>query len=88
MKLVEIICGRQTSDSTLAKAFDFVRKIGKIPIVVNDSRGFYTSRVFATYLKEGLALLSEGQHPAQLSNQPVCRPACLSAHWPWQMKSV
>lgn len=68
MKLVEIICGRQTSDSTLARAFDFVLKIGKIPIVVNDSRGFYTSRVFATYLKEGLALLSEGQHPRAIES--------------------
>jgi 3-hydroxyacyl-CoA dehydrogenase/enoyl-CoA hydratase/3-hydroxybutyryl-CoA epimerase len=68
MKLVEIICGQQTSEATLAKAFDFVRKIGKIPIVVNDSRGFYTSRVFATYLKEGLALLGEGQHPRAIES--------------------
>jgi 3-hydroxyacyl-CoA dehydrogenase / enoyl-CoA hydratase / 3-hydroxybutyryl-CoA epimerase len=68
MKLVEIICGRQTSEAALAKAFDFVRKIGKIPIVVNDSRGFYTSRVFSTYLQEGLALLSEGQHPRAIES--------------------
>ncbi|MFZ1399822.1 MAG: 3-hydroxyacyl-CoA dehydrogenase NAD-binding domain-containing protein [Candidatus Promineifilaceae bacterium] len=63
MKLVEIITGAETSAETLAKAFDFVLKIRKTPIVVNDSRGFYTSRVFATYVKEGLALLGEGQHP-------------------------
>jgi 3-hydroxyacyl-CoA dehydrogenase/enoyl-CoA hydratase/3-hydroxybutyryl-CoA epimerase len=63
MKLVEIIRGAKTSDITLAKAFDYVLQIRKIPIVVNDRRGFYTSRVFATYVKEGLALLGEGQHP-------------------------
>jgi 3-hydroxyacyl-CoA dehydrogenase/enoyl-CoA hydratase/3-hydroxybutyryl-CoA epimerase len=68
MKLVEIICGQQTSQPTLARAFDYVRKIGKIPIVVNDSRGFYTSRVFSTYLKEGLALLAEGQHPRAIES--------------------
>jgi 3-hydroxyacyl-CoA dehydrogenase/enoyl-CoA hydratase/3-hydroxybutyryl-CoA epimerase len=63
MKLVEIIRGRDTDDATLAKAFDYVLAIGKTPIVVNDSRGFYTSRVFSTYTNEGLALLGEGQHP-------------------------
>jgi 3-hydroxyacyl-CoA dehydrogenase/enoyl-CoA hydratase/3-hydroxybutyryl-CoA epimerase len=68
MKLVEIICGQRTSPQTLARAFDYVRSIGKIPIVVNDSRGFYTSRVFATYLKEGLALLAEGQHPRAIES--------------------
>ena len=63
MPLVEIIVGKQTSDETLARAFDFVRQIGKTPIVVNDSRGFYTSRVFATYVMEGIAMLAEGVHP-------------------------
>ncbi len=63
MKLVEIIVGAETSDQTVAKAFDYVLKIRKTPIVVNDSRGFYTSRVFGTYVNEGMALLSEGQHP-------------------------
>jgi 3-hydroxyacyl-CoA dehydrogenase/enoyl-CoA hydratase/3-hydroxybutyryl-CoA epimerase len=62
MDLVEIIVGKKTDEATLAKAFDFVMKIGKTPIVVNDSRGFYTSRVFGTYVLEGLALLSEGQN--------------------------
>ena len=60
MKLVEIIKGEKTSQDTLAKAFDFVLKIKKIPIVVNDSRGFYTSRVFERYTSEGMALLAEG----------------------------
>jgi 3-hydroxyacyl-CoA dehydrogenase/enoyl-CoA hydratase/3-hydroxybutyryl-CoA epimerase len=63
MRLVEIIVGEKTSDETLAKAFDYVLQIGKTPIVVNDSRGFYTSRVFGTYVNEGMALLGEGQHP-------------------------
>jgi 3-hydroxyacyl-CoA dehydrogenase/enoyl-CoA hydratase/3-hydroxybutyryl-CoA epimerase len=60
MPLVEIIVGKDTSDETLARAFDFVKAIKKTPIVVNDSRGFYTSRVFATYVQEGIALLGEG----------------------------
>ncbi|QIC63398.1 3-hydroxyacyl-CoA dehydrogenase NAD-binding domain-containing protein [Acinetobacter schindleri] len=64
MQLVEIIRGQNTSDETLAKAFDFVQQIGKLPIVVNDSRGFFTSRVFGTFVQEGLRLLSEGVHPA------------------------
>lgn len=63
MPLVEIIMGEQTDATTLAKAFDYVLQIGKTPIVVNDSRGFYTSRVFATYVTEGAAMLSEGVHP-------------------------
>ncbi|HEX5685489.1 MAG TPA: 3-hydroxyacyl-CoA dehydrogenase NAD-binding domain-containing protein [Ideonella sp.] len=66
MPLVEIIVGEQTSDETLAKGFDFVRQIGQTPIVVNDSRGFYTSRVFATYVMEGLAMLKEGVHPRSI----------------------
>ncbi|WP_406612825.1 3-hydroxyacyl-CoA dehydrogenase NAD-binding domain-containing protein [Acinetobacter schindleri] len=66
MQLVEIIRGQNTSDETLAKAFDFVQQIGKLPIVVNDSRGFFTSRVFGTFVQEGLRLLSEGVHPARI----------------------
>ena len=65
MPLVEIIKGNQTSAETLAKAFDFVQQINKTPIVVNDSRGFFTSRVFGTYVTEGMALLQEGV-PAQI----------------------
>jgi 3-hydroxyacyl-CoA dehydrogenase/enoyl-CoA hydratase/3-hydroxybutyryl-CoA epimerase len=60
MKLVEIIRGRQTDDETVARAFDYVQAIGKIPIVVNDSRGFFTSRVFGTFVMEGAAMLGEG----------------------------
>ncbi|MES2090614.1 MAG: 3-hydroxyacyl-CoA dehydrogenase NAD-binding domain-containing protein [Pseudomonadota bacterium] len=66
MPLVEIIVGAHTSDETLARGFDYVLQIGKTPIVVNDSRGFYTSRVFATYIMEGMALLSEGVHPRSI----------------------
>lgn len=60
MQLVEIIKGAETSAETLARAFDFVQQIGKIPIVVNDSRGFFTSRVFGTFVNEGVAMLAEG----------------------------
>ncbi len=66
MPLVEIIVGQQTSDETLARGFDFVLQIGKTPIVVNDSRGFYTSRVFATYVMEGITMLREGVHPRHI----------------------
>lgn len=66
MPLVEIIVGEQTSDETLARGFDYVLQIGKTPIVVNDSRGFYTSRVFGTYVMEGIAMLKEGVHPRSI----------------------
>ena len=68
MPLVEIICGEQTSDIALAKAFDYTRKIRKTPIVVNDSLGFFTSRTFGTFLDEGMQLLTDGVHPAQIDN--------------------
>ena len=68
MRLAEIIRGRETSDSTLARAMDFARRLGKTPIVVNDGRGFYTSRVFATYVREGFAMLAEGAGPALIEN--------------------
>ncbi len=68
MELVEIITGRETSDETLAHAMDFVTQIGKTPIVVNDSRGFYTSRCFGTYVGEGVAMLAEGIPPAIIEN--------------------
>ncbi len=68
MPLVEIIKGRQTSPETLAKAFDFVLQINKTPIVVNDSRGFFTSRVFGTFVNEGIAMLGEGYSPASIEN--------------------
>src|SRR5688572_31862337 len=66
MPLVEIIRGEQTSDEALAKAYDVVQQIRKTPIVVNDSRGFYTSRVIGTMVNEGLAMLAEGVHPISL----------------------
>ena len=66
MPLVEIIRGRQTSDEALARAYDVVQQIKKTPIVVNDSRGFYTSRVIGTMVNEGLAMLAEGVHPVSL----------------------
>ena len=68
MRLVEIIRGEYTSDETLARAFDFVLQIKKTPIVVNDSRGFYTSRVFGTYVTEGIAMLAEGLPAALVEN--------------------
>jgi 3-hydroxyacyl-CoA dehydrogenase/enoyl-CoA hydratase/3-hydroxybutyryl-CoA epimerase len=63
MKLVEIIRGEQTSDAALARAIDIVQQIRKIPITVNDSRGFYTSRVFGTLINEGVRLVAEGVDP-------------------------
>src|SRR5699024_2991255 len=66
MPLVEIIVGEKTDDATLAKGFDYVGQIGKTPIVVNDSRGFYTSRVFGTYVSEGIVMLGEGIHPRSI----------------------
>ncbi|CCU71155.1 MAG: 3-hydroxyacyl-CoA dehydrogenase NAD-binding domain-containing protein [Thalassolituus sp.] len=68
MPLVEIIMGEQTSQHTLAWALDYVQQLRKTPIVVNDSRGFYTSRVFSTYVMEGMALLKEGVAPALIEN--------------------
>ena len=68
MKLVEIIRGQLTDDDTVAKAFDYVQSIGKIPIVVNDSRGFFTSRVFGTFVMEGAAMLGEGIPAAAIEN--------------------
>lgn len=68
MPLVEIICGEQTSDETLAKAFDFARQIGKTAIVVNDSLGFFTSRTFGSYFDEGCKLLLEGVDPLLIDN--------------------
>ncbi|MEO1472838.1 MAG: 3-hydroxyacyl-CoA dehydrogenase NAD-binding domain-containing protein [Pseudomonadota bacterium] len=68
MGLVEIIMGEKTTQETLAKSIDYVLKIKKTPIVVNDSRGFYTSRCFGTYTQEGMEMLSEGIKPAIIEN--------------------
>jgi 3-hydroxyacyl-CoA dehydrogenase / enoyl-CoA hydratase / 3-hydroxybutyryl-CoA epimerase len=77
MKLVEIIRGQATDDETVARAYDYVLALGKTPIVVNDSRGFFTSRVFGTYVMEGAAMLAEGiaapliEHAAVAAGMPV-----------------
>jgi 3-hydroxyacyl-CoA dehydrogenase/enoyl-CoA hydratase/3-hydroxybutyryl-CoA epimerase len=71
MKLVEIIRGKQTDDDTVARAFDYVQALGKIPIVVNDSRGFYTSRTFGTFVMEGAAMLGEGIPAAAIENAGI-----------------
>jgi 3-hydroxyacyl-CoA dehydrogenase / enoyl-CoA hydratase / 3-hydroxybutyryl-CoA epimerase len=68
MPLVEIIKGRRTGDAALAKALDFVRQLRKTPIVINDSPGFFTSRVFGTFIDEGMAMLAEGVEPALIEN--------------------
>jgi 3-hydroxyacyl-CoA dehydrogenase/enoyl-CoA hydratase/3-hydroxybutyryl-CoA epimerase len=68
MKLVEIIKGKQTDDETVARAYDYVQALGKFPIVVNDSRGFFTSRVFGTFVMEGAAMLGEGIPAAAIEN--------------------
>ncbi|MCW2998318.1 MAG: 3-hydroxyacyl-CoA dehydrogenase NAD-binding protein [Solirubrobacterales bacterium] len=60
MPLLEIIKGQKTSDETLYRALDFAKQIKKTPIVVNDSRGFFTSRVIGTFINEGIAMLTEG----------------------------
>ncbi len=66
MPLLEIIRGEQTSDAALARALDFAKQIKKTPIVVNDSRGFFTSRVIGTFVNEALAMLGEGIAPATI----------------------
>jgi 3-hydroxyacyl-CoA dehydrogenase / enoyl-CoA hydratase / 3-hydroxybutyryl-CoA epimerase len=71
MKVVEIVRGQQTDDETVARAFDYVQALGKIPIVVNDSRGFFTSRVFGTFVREGVAMLGEGIPAAAIENAGI-----------------
>ena len=71
MKLVEIIRGKQTDDETVARAYDYVQALGKIPIVVNDARGFYTSRTFGTYVTEGANMLGEGIAAAVIENAGI-----------------
>jgi 3-hydroxyacyl-CoA dehydrogenase/enoyl-CoA hydratase/3-hydroxybutyryl-CoA epimerase len=68
MPLVEVIVGEKTGDVAIAQALDYIQQIRKTPIVVNDSRGFYTSRVFGTYSKEGITMLAEGINPALIEN--------------------
>ena len=66
MPLLEIIVGEKTSDATLAKAFDVAQQIKKTPIVVNDSRGFFTSRVIGTFINEAVAMVGEGVNPQSI----------------------
>ncbi|GGT05705.1 3-hydroxyacyl-CoA dehydrogenase [Streptomyces kurssanovii] len=66
MPLVEIIKGERTGDEALARAFDLVRQINKTPIVVNDSRGFFTSRVIGQFINEGVAMVGEGVDPVSV----------------------
>ncbi|MCX5127892.1 3-hydroxyacyl-CoA dehydrogenase NAD-binding domain-containing protein [Streptomyces sp. NBC_00193] len=66
MPLVEIIKGERTGDEAIARAFDLVRQINKTPIVVNDSRGFFTSRVIGQFINEGVAMVGEGIEPASI----------------------
>jgi 3-hydroxyacyl-CoA dehydrogenase/enoyl-CoA hydratase/3-hydroxybutyryl-CoA epimerase len=68
MPLLEIICGTDTSDATLAKAFDFAKQINKLPIVVNDGLGFYTSRTINTKIDEALQMVAEGLDPVLVDN--------------------
>lgn len=68
MQLVEIVRGRQTSPETVARAYDYVQQIGKLPIVVNDSRGFFTSRVIRTFLNEAAAMLGAGLPAAAIEH--------------------
>jgi len=68
MPLVEIILGEKTNDETIARSLDYIQQIRKTPIVVNDSRGFYTSRVFSTGSSEGIMMLAEGVKPALVEN--------------------
>ena len=68
MPLVEMIMGKDTGSKALAMALDFTRRIKKTPIVVNDSRGFYTSRCVGVYNNEGAAMLAEGVSPVLIEN--------------------
>jgi 3-hydroxyacyl-CoA dehydrogenase/enoyl-CoA hydratase/3-hydroxybutyryl-CoA epimerase len=68
MPLVEVIVGEKTSDEAIARSLDYIQQIRKTPIVVNDSRGFFTSRVFGTFTSEGARMLAEGVNPALIEN--------------------
>jgi 3-hydroxyacyl-CoA dehydrogenase/enoyl-CoA hydratase/3-hydroxybutyryl-CoA epimerase len=76
MPLLEIIAGKRTSDATLAKAFDLAKQIKKTPILVNDSPGFFTSRVISTFINECLAMVGEGVDPQSIEQ------ACTQAGYP------
>ena len=71
MDLVEVIMGKHTSEDTLNATLKFIKAINKLPIVVNDSRGFYTSRTYSTFPSEGLFMLREGVHPNLIENAAI-----------------
>jgi 3-hydroxyacyl-CoA dehydrogenase / enoyl-CoA hydratase / 3-hydroxybutyryl-CoA epimerase len=94
MPLVEVIVGKATSPATLARALDFVAQLKMTPIVVHDSRGFYTSRVFQTFIHEGMLLLEAGvapaliEHAAKFAGFPVGPLALLdevTIELPWKI---
>jgi len=68
MPLVEVIRGKQTSDATLAQALDFIAQLKKTPIVVNDSRGFFTSRFIGAFVDDAIGMVAEGINPAMIDN--------------------
>ena len=68
MPLVEVIMGAESSEKTLAEALDFIGLLRKTPIIVNDARGFFTSRVIAAYLQEAFAMVAEGISPTLIDN--------------------
>jgi len=68
MPLIEVIVGARTNVVAIAQALDYIQQLRKTPIVVNDSRGFYTSRVFGVFSREGINMLSEGVNPALIEN--------------------
>ena len=71
MPLLEVICGTATNENTLARALDFGAQLKETPIIVNDGPGFYTSRVFFTFIDEGACMLAEGVEPALIENAAV-----------------
>jgi 3-hydroxyacyl-CoA dehydrogenase / enoyl-CoA hydratase / 3-hydroxybutyryl-CoA epimerase len=71
MAVVEVIVGRDTAPTTLARALDYIRQIRKTPIIVNDGYGFYTSRCVDAYIREGMRLLVDGVKPALIENAGV-----------------
>lgn len=71
MKLVEVVRGERTDDDTVARATAFVRSLGQTPVVVRDGPGFFTSRVFAAYLDEAVAMVGEGVPPARIEEAGI-----------------
>ncbi len=68
MRLVEIILGKNTGKLALATALDYVRQIGKVPIIVKDSRGFFANRCVRPYVSEGVEMFLEGVPPTMVEN--------------------